>query len=162
RFSPLDERESREVKQRIRLVQQTDRLTDVLLELESITEREGWRNLYLHAVGPFLRREGPQDLPRWDAQSPTKPSDPEFASDKHQRKIRVGGRDALRGSRKLRRSSVVASSLSKSKPWSKTLVEVDTSGRRGRRGSRGDGERATNEPDEMVFLGTVTRIDNLG
>jgi hypothetical protein len=83
-------------------------------------------------------------------------------SDKHQLKISVRGSDGLPGWRKLRRSSVVASSLSKSKPWSKTLLEVATSGKRGRRASRGDGERVTNEPDETVFLGTVTRIDNLG
>jgi hypothetical protein len=73
RFSPLDERESKEVKQKLRRVEQADRLTDELLELEAIMERDGWRNLYLHAVGPFLRREGQQDLPRGDAHRPTEP-----------------------------------------------------------------------------------------
>jgi hypothetical protein len=161
RFSPLDERESKEAKQRIRRVEPADRLTDVLLELEAITEREGWRNLYLHAVDAFSRREGRQDLRRGDAHRPTEPADP-FVSDKHQIKISVRESDALPGWRKLRRSSVLASSLSKSKPWSQTLVKVDTSGKRGRQASRGDGERVTNEPDETVFLGTVARIDNLG
>jgi hypothetical protein len=125
RFSPLDERESKEVKQKLRRVEQDDGLTDVLLELEAITEREGWRNLYLHAVDASLRGEGQQDLPRGDALRPTEPPDP-CVSDKHQIKISVRERDELSGWRKLRPSSVVASSLSTTKPWSKTIVEVDT------------------------------------
>jgi hypothetical protein len=125
RFSPLDERESKEVKQKLRRVEQTGRLTDVLLELEAITEREGWRNLYLRPVDAFLRREGWQDLPRGDAHRPTEPPDP-FVSDKHQIKISVRESYELSGWKKLRRSSVVASSLSKAKPWSKAIVEVDT------------------------------------
>jgi hypothetical protein len=137
------------------------RTTDVLRELEAMTERAGRRNLYLHAVDALSRREGRQDIARGDAQRPTKSSDP-FVSDKHQIKISVRESDELPGWRKLRRSSVAASSLSKSKPWLKTLVKVDTSGKQVRRASRGDGERVTNEPDETVFLGTVTRIDNLG
>jgi hypothetical protein len=130
RFSPLDERESVEVKQRLRRVEQDDHFIDVFLKLEAITEREGWRNLYMHAVDASLRKEGRYALTRGDAHRPTEPSDPEFVSDKHQIKISVRGSDGLPGWRKLRRSSVVASSLSKSKPWSKTLVEVDTSMRR--------------------------------
>jgi hypothetical protein len=129
RFSPLDERESKEVKQKLRRVEQDDRLTDVLLEMEAITEREGWRNLHLHSVDVFLRREGRQDTPRGDAHRPTEPPDP-FVSDKHQIKISVRESDELSGWRKLRPSSVVASSLSTTKPWSRTLIEADTRGKR--------------------------------
>jgi hypothetical protein len=67
-------------------VEQDDHFIDVFLELEAITEREGWRNLYMHAVDASLRREGRQDIPRRHAQSPTKSSDP-FVSDRHNSQI---------------------------------------------------------------------------
>jgi len=161
RFSPLDERESKEVKQRIRRVEQADRLIDVNLELEAITEREGWQNLHLRALRASLKREGRQHPPPGDAHMPAAFPD-SFVSDKHHIGIRVRASDKPLGLRARRPSSVVASSLSKSNPWSKTLVEIDTSGKPVRRESRGHGERVTSEPDEAVFLGTVTRIDNLG
>jgi hypothetical protein len=161
RFSGLDERESKEVKQKLRRVEQADLLNDGLLELEAISEREGWRNLHLHALGAAWDREGRRNLPRGNAHGFAESPD-SFVSDKHHIEIRVRASDKPLGLRARRPSSVVASSLSKSNPWSKTLVEVDTSGKRVRRESRGDGERVTSEPDETAFLGTVTRIDNLG
>jgi hypothetical protein len=69
---------------------------DVLLELNAITEREGWRNLHLPALDAFGRREGRQRLPRGDAhmlaQSPES-----FVSDRHQIRISLRGSDELPG-----------------------------------------------------------------
>lgn len=130
RFSPLDEREAREVQEKLRRVRQADSL-DQLFELEAITEREGWRNLYLHALHAFVEKEG--RLPRGDAPGPVE-YDP-YVSNRHQIQIRIRGNDALPGWRSLRLSAVVASSLSKTEPWSRTLIEADTRGERVRRKS---------------------------
>ena len=131
RFSRLDERESKEVKQKLRRVEQADLLIDGLLELEAISEREGWRNLYLHALGAAWDREGRRNLPRGNTHGLAEPPD-SFMSDRHQVRISVRGGERRQGWRSLRLSSVVASSLSKTKPWSRTLIEVDTKGKRAR------------------------------
>ncbi len=110
RFSPLDERESREVKNRIG----EESYPRVLEVLKANSEREGWRCVYHDALG-FTETASP------------------FVSDKHQVKISVQMSDKARGWRSLRLSSVVASSIAKDKPWSRKLIEVDTKGRRGRR-----------------------------
>jgi hypothetical protein len=142
RFGPLDERESKEVKQRLGRVEQAGPLIDALLELDRITEREGWRNLHLHALRASLEREGLYYRPPGDAHRTVFADS--FVSDKHRIEIRVRESDRRLGLRALRPSSVVASSLSKSKPWSKTIVEVDTKGSRRRRGhSRNESEGTT-------------------
>jgi hypothetical protein len=109
-------------------VEQAD-LPDTLLELDAITEREGWRNLYLHALHAYVEQEARQHPPRGDANMPTGSAE-SFVSDRHQIKIGVRGSEGLPGWRRLRPSSVIAFSLSKTKPWSRTLIEVDTKGKR--------------------------------
>jgi hypothetical protein len=111
RFRRLDERESGEVERLLG----DESYPRILDELKAISAREGWRCIYRAAVG-FTEFAEP------------------FASDRHQVRIGVGKSDQLWGPRSLRLSSVVASSVSRDKPWPRKLIEVDTKGRRGRRG----------------------------
>ena len=108
RFSPLDERESKDIKKHLG-VQTFPRVLD---ELRAISERQGWRCIY-----------------REDAHGFTESADP-FVSDKHLIKIRVGTSHKESGWRSLRLSSVVASSISKPKPWTRILIEVNTKSER--------------------------------
>ena len=130
RFSPLDERESKRVKQKLGGMEQAD-LPHKLVELDAITEREGWRNLHLHMLHAFFEREGRQHPPGGDGPMLAESSEP-FVSDRHQMVIKIRGNAELPDRRSLRPSSVVASSLSKTKPWSRTLIEADTKGERAR------------------------------
>ena len=116
RFSPLDERESNEIKKKLLRAEQADLLVEVLDELDAISERERWRCV---ADDAFMLNK--------DAHP--------FVSAKHQIKISVRMGDQEPGWRSLRLSSVVASSISKAKPWSRTLIEVNTKSKRVRRKS---------------------------
>ena len=130
RFTPLDESESKRVKQKLGGMEQAD-LPHKLLELDAITEREGWRNLHLHMLHTLFEREGRLHPPGGDRRMLADFSEP-FVSNRHQMVINIRGNAELPDRRSLRPSSVVASSLSKTKPWSRALLEADTKGERAR------------------------------
>jgi hypothetical protein len=146
RFSPTDERDSEELGKKLLRAEQADRLATVIDELDAISGREGWRCVAEDAV-MFNEDAAP------------------FASIKHGIKIsvRLGNQQAQPGASRpgrsagsnsalawlrpsavaavlsdlaeLRPSALIAMSDLQTKPWSRTLIEVDTKGKRVRRKS---------------------------
>lgn len=126
RFIPLDGRDSDAIKKQLGADEPAD-LVEVMLRLEAMTEQDGWRNAYSHAMGVLLKQEphaGQERLPGWP--------DVPFVSDRHQVQVVVRMADQLKGVASFRRSSVVASSLSKTRPWTRTLINVNAANERAR------------------------------
>ena len=105
-FSPLSEGESKEANKLI----VAQRYPGVLKELDTISARNGWRNLSGRAFGLS------------DSAHP-------FESSKHQIRVSVklGDMRDRPIDASFRPSAVVAESILKDEPWTKTLIKVDTS-----------------------------------
>lgn len=139
RFSPMDDRDSDEIRKQLLRAEQSPRLAEVIDELDAMSGREGWRCVAEDAE-VFNEDAAP------------------FASIKHGIKIsvRLGDQQAQPGANRpgrtagsnsalawlrpsavaaLRPSAIIATSDSQTKPWSRTLIEVDTMSKRVRRKS---------------------------
>lgn len=146
RFSPMERRESEEIRKKLLRAEQSDRYAGVIDELDAISGREGWR--CVAEIAPMFDEDAAP-----------------FVSSKHGLTISVrsGGERARQGangpaptapksglawlrpsavikalsdlSDLLRPSAIVAASTLKTRPWSRTLIEVNTKSERVRRKS---------------------------
>jgi hypothetical protein len=108
-FAPLSERESEEARKLI----SDQTFPGVLNELDAISARSGWR------------RQSDRAFMFSDSAHP-------FVSSKHQIRVsvKVGDMQERPIDASFRPSAVVAESILKGEPWTKTLIKVDTSRRR--------------------------------
>ena len=143
----MDERDSDEIRKKLLRAEQADRLAEVIAELDAISAREGWRCVAEEAfafnedAAPFISTKHGIKISVRLGDQPAQPG----AS----RPGRTAGSDSalalLRPSAvaelllsvlaRLRPSGIIATSDSQTKPWSRTLIEVNTKGKKVRRKS---------------------------
>lgn len=145
RFSPMDEHDADEIRKKLVRPGQAHRDAEVIDELDAMSGREGWKCVaevafaFNKDAAPFVSaRHGIKIIVRLgDGQAQPGASRPGRTS---------GSKSALALLRpstidaelaKLRPSAIIARSDSQTKPWSRTLIEVETKSERVRRKSSG-------------------------